>query len=485
MTTGQQPSNNPAGGEGVEQRGFESMQHLSRIGKYGESGVDRLFRPFFRGLQLGSGSNWRQSAQWAEQEQQRVRTSSLLYVVVLLVVMALLWAAWAQVDEVTRGVGKVIPSRQLQVVQSVDGGVVSQVLVQEGQKVQAGSVLVRIDPSRFKASFEESSVQLSALRAKAERLSALLDDRPFQPAQGLDLSPAEQRVLQEEIQLYDTQRNELEQNLTVAQEKLSQREGELQEARSWLNQSSRALQMTRHEVNVTKPLLASGAVSEMDVLRLERDASHALGEREKARARVSLGQAAVEEARAHIQEVNLNTRNRWRVELSETLGKFNSLGQSASNLADRVKLANIRSPVNGTVQRVLFNTMGGVVSPGDAVVEIVPSDDALLVEAKIAPKDIAFLHPKLPAVIKFDAYDFAIYGGLKAEIIHISADTITDERDNTYYLVKAKTNSAAFNGLDVIPGMTVQLDILTGERSVLAYLLKPILRAKANALSER
>lgn len=469
----------------AEQRGFESLQRLSRIGAFGQSAVDRLFKPFFSGLKLSSGVGWRQSAEWAEQEQQLVRARGLLYLIAVIVVSAVLWAAWANVDEVTRGIGKVIPSRQLQIVQSVDGGVVDKVLVGEGDVVKAGAVLVRIDPARFEASFQESSVQLSALRAKAERLSALVDNRPFVTPDLTALSDAERRVLQEETDLYYTKRHELEQNLDVVGEQLSQRKRELQEARSWLEQSKRALGMSRQEIALTKPLLASGAVSEVDILRLERDASNARGERDKANARVGSTQAAVDEALAHVKEVEVAMRNQWRAELSETLARLNSLNQSTSNLADRVKLAEIRSPVNGTVQRILFNTMGGVVRPGDAVVEIVPSDDALLVEAKIAPKDIAFLHPKLPAIIKFDAYDFSIYGGLKAEITHISADTITDERDNTYYLVKAKTNSADFKGLDVIPGMTVQLDILTGERSVLAYLLKPILRAKANALSER
>lgn len=469
----------------AEQRGFESLQRLSRIGAYGQSAVDRMFRPFFLGLNMGSTASWEESTAWAEQEQQRLRARSLLYVIVLVITLALLWSAWAQVDEVTRGPGKVIPSRQLQIVQSVDGGVVDAVLVREGDSVQAGTVLVRIDPTRFEASFQESSVQLSALRARAERLSALVRDRPFEPPSLASLSSAEQRVLQEESDLYRTKRNELQQSMAVANEQLAQRERELQEARSWLAQAKRDLDLAWQEMRVTMPLLDAGAVSEMDILRLERAVSTARGERDKAQARVGSARSAVEEAEARIKEVDVSTRNEWRAELTETLGRLNSLNQAASNLADRVKLAEIRSPVNGTVQRILFNTMGGVVRPGDAVVEIVPSDDALLVEAKIAPKDIAFLHPSLPAIIKFDAYDFSIYGGLSAKIAHISADTITDERDNTYYLVKAKTDSADFKGLAVIPGMTVQLDIITGQRSVLAYLLKPILRAKAMALSER
>ena len=217
----------------------------------------------------------------------------------------------------------------------------------------------------------------------------------------------------------------------------------------------------------------------MDILRLERDLSNADGERRQAKARAH-------QIEARTREIELAARNRWRIELTETLAQLNGLDENISGLADRVKFAEIRSPVNGTVQRIFFNTIGGVVQPGNAVAEIVPADDLLLVEAKIAPKDIAFLRPGLPAIIKFNAYDFSVYGGMPATLQHISPDTITDDRGNTFYLVRAATDAKNFrDGLAIIPGMTLQLDILTGKKTVLSYLLKPVLRAKANAMTER
>lgn len=193
----------------------------------------------------------------------------------------------------------------------------------------------------------------------------------------------------------------------------------------------------------------------------------------------------MEEAERRVSETRHSARNKWRAELTEATSQLASLQQSQQGLVDRVKFAEIRSPVNGTVQRVLVNTVGGVVQPGNAVVEIVPADEQQVVEARIAPRDIAFLRPNLPAMIKFHAYDFAIYGGMQAQLQHISADTITDERDNTYYLIRVVSTDTDADKFKIIPGMTTQVDIMTGKKTILAYIMKPLLRAKANALTER
>lgn len=237
---------------------------------------------------------------------------------------------------------------------------------------------------------------------------------------------------------------------------------------------------------MTKPLLQSGAVSEVEILRLQRDTAGARGELNQAAARARQIKASIQEAQGRIEEVQLSARNQWQAELSEASSTLSSLEKSVDGLADRVKFSEIRSPVNGTVQRLLFNTIGGVVQPGNAVLEIVPEDNELVIEGKIAPSDIAFLRPGLPVTIKFHAYDYAIFGGMSATLQHISADTITDERDNTYYLVRAVAHDPEFaKNLAIIPGMTTQVDVLTGKKTILSYLLKPVLRAKANALTER
>lgn len=469
----------------AERLAFEQVGQLSAVGAYGGGWIARMFRPLFAGFS-GYSADWTVAAKSAHNEQQEIRARGILYAVALVLLMLLTWAAFASIDEVTRGEGKIIPSRQLQVIQAVDGGVVEEVFVTEGQQVAKGDLLVRIDPTRFIASFQEGAVKMFSLSAKIERLTALIDGTPYDPQYDKVLNVAEQQVAAQERDYYNSSIQELNQRLLIATEQQSQRRRELDEARARLHTAQQAYQMSSRELRVTLPLLDSGAVSEMDILRLERDQSAADGERRQVAAKIQQLEAGVQEAEARISEVELGMRNQWRAELSEATAQRSSLGKNVDGLADRVKYAEIRSPVNGTVQRVLYNTIGGVIQQGHAVIEVVPSDDRLLVEAKIAPKDIAFLRPGLPATIKLHAYDFAVYGGMAATLEHISADSITDDKDNTYYLVRAKSvDGESTERFSVIPGMTVQLDILTGKRTVLAYLLKPFLRAKSNALSER
>ena len=469
----------------AEQATFSGLGRVSAAGSAGSGFIDRLFRPLFAGFS-GFSSDWRVAADHSIEAQQELRARGLLYAVVLSLVALLVWASLASVDEITRGEGKIIPSQQLQVIQAVDGGVVEEVLVSEGEQVSKGDLLVRIDPTRFVASFQEGAVKMFALSAKIERLQALVDGTDYAPSYDKPLAPAEALVAQQELDYYRSSLRELEQRLQIAQEQHSQRLREREEVLARLQAARQAQAMSSQELRVTRPLLLTGAVSEMDILRLERDESAATGERRQAEAKLRQIDASIQEATARISEVELGMRNQWRAELSEATSTRSSLSKNVDGLADRVKYSEIRSPVNGTVQRILYNTIGGVVQQGHAVLEIVPSDDRLVVEANIAPKDIAFLRPGLPATIKLHAYDFSIYGGMSATLQHISADSITDDRDNTYYLVRAVTTDSEFaRRLAVIPGMTVQLDIMTGKRTVLDYLLKPILRAKGNALSER
>jgi membrane fusion protein, adhesin transport system len=428
--------------------------------------------------------DWVTEADWAKLQQEPVRARLLLRVMAYIMLLLFIWAAFAKIDEVARGEGKVIPSSQLQVIQSFDGGVVEEVLVKEGQVVNKGDLLLRIDPTRFIATYRENRAEYLSLQARAARLQALTSNTEFQlPQNILDESPD---IADHERKLYLSNQKELDEQLSIAKSQLTQREEELNEVRAKLVQVSRALELSQQELNVTKPLLASGAISEVEILRLEGEVSNASGEKQQALAQEQRLISAIEESQSKLRETELLVTNKWRTELSEVLSKVASLTESSSGLADKIKLAEIRSPVRGTVQRVFTNTVGGVVQPGHEVVEMVPLDDQLLIEAKVSPKDIAFLHPDQEAIVKFTAYDFVVYGGLKGKVEHISADTITDEKDRTYYIVRVRTDRAGFDpSLPIMPGMMTQVDILTGKKTVLAYLLKPVLRAKQNAMTER
>ncbi len=468
----------------TEQRAFEQLGKMAGQ-QAGMRWLDRLFAPFFRAFDTDQ-RQWAQDSQLTLKMQQLPRARLLLYAIVCTVIVLVSWAGFATVDEITRGEGKVIPSRQLQVIQSVDGGVLEEVLAHEGQQVSKGQLLARVDPTRFVANVQEQSARIFSLRAKIHRLQALLEQREFALQAGPELTAEQHNQVFQEQRFYTESLQEYEQRMAIVSEQLHQKQQELQEASARLDAVKRDYAMANKELERTRPLLDSGAVSEVEVLRLQRDVSNARGEREQAGARMRQIEAAVQEADRRVQETRHSARNKWRAELTEANSQLASLEKSQHGLADRVKFAEIRSPVDGTIQRVLYNTAGAVVQPGNAVFEIVPSDDVLVVEARVSPKDIAFLRPQLPAVIKFHAYDFSIYGGMQARLQHISADSITDERDNTYYLIRVAADDSQPNpGMSIIPGMTAQVDILTGKKTILAYLMKPLLRAKANALSER
>jgi adhesin transport system membrane fusion protein len=331
---------------------------------------------------------------------------------------------------------------------------------------------------------QESRSARLALQAKALRLEALTRGEAFRPTP--ELLKEVPDIVEQERRLYESRLEGLRAQLSISQNQLSQRVQELNEVRARREQAERTLELSLQELNTTRPMIASGAVSEVEVLRLERDVARLRGDRDQTGAQILRVQAAIAEAQRRIQEVQLASRNEMSAELSETMSKLSTLSQGGVALEDRVKHAEIRSPVRGTVKRLLVNTVGAVVASGKEVVEIVPLDDALILEAQISPKDIAFLRPGQQAMVKFTAYDFAIYGGLEADLVAIGADTVTDQRGNSYYVVRLRTRKPGLaQSLPIIPGMVAQVDILTGKKTVLSYLMKPLLRAKANAMGER
>lgn len=412
------------------------------------------------------------------------RARGIVRTAAVVVALLLVWASVAQVDEVTKGEAKVISSKQLQTVQSLDGGVVSAILVKEGQVVEAGQVLLKIDETRATSGARENAAQGFALQARLARLRALAEGSVFTPPTGS--TPDEQRIVDEERRLYEMRRTELSTQLQISQQQLAQRQQELSEMRARKVAAERGLELAGQELARTRPLLNSGAVSEVDILKLERDVSRSRGESEQAGAQIARVQAAIGEAQRKIAETEITFRNEARKELAESMGRLNALNQGALALNDKVDKSQIKSPVRGRVQRLLANTEGGVVTAGKDIVEIVPLDDKLVLEAKVNPRDIAFIHPGQAANVKFTAYDASIYGGLDAVVENISPDTVVDDRGNAFYLVRVQTTKTQLGErMPIIPGMTAEVDVLTGKKSVMSYLLKPVLKVKQNALRER
>lgn len=434
--------------------------------------------------QTKEDATWTEQAEEALLEESPIRARKILYWVGFVLIAIIVWAAFTKVDEVTRGEGRVIPSKQVQLVQSLDGGIVSQILVKEGQEVVEGAPLIRIDETRAVSSLRENQTQYISLLARQARLEALAEGKAFDPPPEVQKSDPE--VYAQEYNLYLASKEALASQVAIAREQMTQRERELAETRAKLEQAQKGLELANQELSVTKPLQASGAVSDVDLLRLERDSARMRGDRDQAQAQIGRVQAAIAEASRKISETEQTFRSKVRTELSETTGKLNALGASSVALNDKVKQSTLKSPVNGKVSRLFANTVGGVIQPGKEVMEIIPTDDALVLETKILPKDIAFINIGQHASVKLTAYDYTIYGTLEAKVVGVAADSIVDDKGNAFYIVKVRTlKSSLGKDLPIIPGMVAQVDIMTGKKTVLSYLLKPVLKAKAYAFTER
>ncbi|MDG9883917.1 MULTISPECIES: HlyD family type I secretion periplasmic adaptor subunit [Pseudomonas] len=398
-----------------------------------------------------------------------------------------LWANFAVLDEVTRGDGKAIPSSKLQKIQNLEGGIVSEIFAREGEVVEAGAPLLRLDATRFVSNVGETEADRVGLALRVERLSAEVEDRPLNIDAELRKAAPSQAANEES--LYQSRRQQLQDEIGGLQEQLVQRQQELREFSSKQAQYRNSLNLLRQEIGMSEPLVAQGAVSPVEVLRLKRAEVENRGQLDATTLAIPRAESAVKEVERKIDETRGKFRSDALTQLNEARTDLNKTEATGKALEDRVSRTLVTSPVRGIVKQVLVNTIGGVIQPGSDLVEIVPLDDTLLVEARIRPQDIAFLHPGQEAMVKFTAYDFTIYGGLKAKLEQIGADTITDEEGNTFYLIKLRTDRSHL-GTDekpllIIPGMVASVDIITGKKSVLSYLLKPIIRARAEALRER
>jgi adhesin transport system membrane fusion protein len=350
--------------------------------------------------------------------------------------------------------------------------------------VKLGTPLIKIDETRAASSLKENQGQYLALLAKEARLKALANGTSYSPpAQVQQDMP---QVYEQERALYLASREELDSTVNIARDQMVQREKELIEVQFKKEIAEKTYESASKELAANKPLLASGAVSEIDILRLDREATRARGDIDQARAQISRIQVSISEARRKIAEAEQSFLSKVRTELNDTSAKVNSLTQTSVALTDKVKQSMLKSPVNGKVSRLFFNTVGGVIQPGKEVMEVVPTDDSLILETKVQIKDIAFIRPEQAAIIKLTAYDYTIYGTVNGVVDSIAADSTVDDKGNAYYIVKVRTQQSVIGkGLPIIPGMMAQVDILTGKKTVLSYLLKPVLKAKSYAFSER
>jgi adhesin transport system membrane fusion protein len=370
-----------------------------------------------------------------------------LYSVALVLLVFVLWAAWAQLEEVTTGSGKVIPTSREQVVQSLESGILAEIMVSEGDTVELDQPLLRIDDVRQGASVKEGQSKVDALLAAASRLRA--ESQGVALAFPADVQRRAPDLIRNERDTFEARRRSLDASLSAQQQ---------------------ALRLANDELRITEPMAAGGLVSDVDVLRIKR---------------------TIVEAKGRLSELSGKFRADAAAELSRVESELAGQRAGLTSREDSFRRTVLRAPKRGVVKNIRINTVGGVIQPGQDLLEIIPMDDNLLIETRIRPSDIAFLRPGMEAIVKVTAYDSAVYGWLPAKLVQISPDTLRDEvrRDETYYRVLVRTDAAALKtpdgkSLPIIPGMLAQVDIKTGQKSVLSYVFKPVLRAR-EALRER
>ncbi len=415
------------------------------------------------------------------------RLRFVLYFWVAAILLFLTWANFALIDEIARGDGEIIPSGENQMIQNLEGGIVEEILVSEGEEVKKGQILLKIDNQQSQSSFSSNAIKADAIEAKILRLSAESSGKKFQVSEELKKKIPE--FVENEESLFRINKQQLDSKLNALKARLNQKKQELSEANNQLEYLKASSDYIAKEVRMTQPMVAKGVRSKIDFLKLQREANEIISKYDATKKSIPRLKSAIKEVRSTIKEATLVFQSEAKVKMNEATAELRSLRASSTALEDQVSRTVVRSPMNGIVQKLFVHTVGGVIKPGQDIMEIVPSDQTLLVEVKIKPSDIAFIYFGQKAIVKFSAYDFAIYGGLDGEVVLISADTIKDEKDNVFYTVRIKTYKNYLGDenkpLKIIPGMTVSVDIITGQKSVLDYILKPILKTKQYTFTER
>lgn len=417
----------------------------------------------------------------------------------------ILWASFSSLEQVTSGAGKVIPSSQIQVIQSLDGGVLQELFVHEGMQVTKGQPIARIDDTRFRSDFAEQKQEVDSLRANIIRLRAELssilvgandnwklqiDIKKNIPIYPEDLTQNAAFMVKRQQDEYSGRLDSLINQLAIQYQQIQQREQEIRELNSKISTMEVSYKLASKELDLTIPLAKKNIVSKIELYKLERSVNELKGELGAIKLLSPKLTSSLQESILNRRETALAYRTEARAELNELQNKLSRINEAQVGAQDKVAKAQIVSPVVGTIKTIHINTLGGVVKPGETIVEIVPTEDMLMVEAKVTPRDIGFIYPGLPAVVKITAYDFARYGGLKGKVVHISADTTQDEEGNSFYLIRVKTEASSIKNkndkeMPIIPGMLSNVDVITGKRTILEYILNPILRANEAALRER
>lgn len=411
----------------------------------------------------------------------------LFFSIVALMVSIFVWTSLAKVEEITRGQGQVVPTQDIQVIQSLEGGILQELLVAEGQQVKKGEILLRISDVQFSSEERGAEARSLSLRAKKARLEAEARGGKFELSK--EITEKAPKIAANERSLYNSRQKELKNTYGILDSRINKASADLSEVKAQINQFSSSRKLLRDELKITKDLVRQRAAPKLDLLRLEREINDLSGQINAGVQRRKSLEAEVATARKERSSQLDKFQSQALGELNQVETDIASLKENLTSIGDRVDRAEIRAPVDGIVNRIAIKTIGGVIEPAMQVVEIVPLDDELKILARVLPNEIAFIRPGQPAKVKITAYDPQKYGSLNGSLTRLGASSVTDGEGNIFFEVEVRTDKNfmgdASNPLPITPGMVAEVEVITGKRTILEYLLKPVLRARERAFTER
>ncbi len=412
--------------------------------------------------------------------------SLLLIILITLVGSLLYWSSIAELDNVTRGNGKIVSSMQNQFVQSSEGGVIKARFFDKGELVNKGDILFEIDPIDAKTLYDQALQRLSTLKIKVIRLNAeILDEEPKFTEDLIEFSSA---VVTGERALYNAKRADLNAQLAVLKQRLMQREQQIQEVKVSIETAEETLALVQKQISILDPLVKQGLSPENDLLSLYRQAKDFEGKKQTSEASLIRMRSSIEETQQEISSLLQSYRTKSQTELSSIVSEIAEVEYRLPALEDRLRRTQIKSPVKGVINRITFNTIGAFVKPGDTVLEIVPTGDDLIVEGRIDPKDIAYIQPDQKVKISLTAYDSSRYGSIEGKVLKVSADAVEEKSGISYYIVETSIDTSLYEDdgseVEVLPGMVASVDVLAGKRTILDYLWQPMVKVKERAFTD-
>ncbi|KQU64011.1 HlyD family type I secretion periplasmic adaptor subunit [Aminobacter aganoensis] len=417
--------------------------------------------------------------------------SAAVLIIAALFVAFVAWASFAEVDEIARGEGKVIPASKTQIVQASEAGVVQEIAVKVGQVVKKNDLIVRLDNTVSTSSLGEQQAKARTLGARIARLKQEQEGRIGEPlACPENLMQTAPEICENEQKLLVARRQNFDTKLNVLKSRLDQREKELNEAKVNVTRLTESLQVSDREAALVTSMVKRNLMAKTEQIRVDREQTEMRGQLNLADETIKRTEAAIVEAKLQVDEFGLQLQQEALDELTQALAELSVVDETIRGASDRVARTDIRSPVDGIVNTLDVNTLGAFVQPGAVVAGIVPTSETLLVEARVSPRDVAFIRPDQKALIKVSAYDFSVFGGLDGKVQNITADSLVDQNTGEpYYQVRVSTDRSALErdgkSYSIIPGMISTVEIITGRKTILNYLLKPINKARDEALRER